>query len=216
MGKKSVTTEQRVVLSNVSWTQFEELLQELGIERQARLTYRRGQLELMTPIPEHDRCHKLLESFIMVLVDEFSLPVTEVAPVLLTHVEMGYASEPDACYYFREEPALKNQTEIDLTRLPAPDLVVEVALTKSNIEKLPIYAALGIPEVWRYITTAGEKVLEGKLLIYQLQDGQYQQTPTSRQFSSVNHDRITLFIEHSDSMSLATAIKMLRAWVKGE
>ena len=216
MAKKKVTTEQRVVVPNVSWVQFEQLLQELGIERQARLTYLRGQLELMTPIAEHDRCHKLIESFIMVLVDEFSLPVTEVAPALLKHSELGYATEPDACYYFQEESAVKNQAEIDLTQAPVPDLVVEVALTKSSLDKLPIYATLDIPEVWRYVTTAGEKVLEGSLLIYQLQDGQYQQAETSLQFPTVSADRIALFIEHSDTMSLATALRMLRAWVRGE
>jgi Uma2 family endonuclease len=214
MAKKAVTTEQRVVLSNVSWVQFEELLQELGVERQARLTYRRGQLELMTPIAEHDRCHKLIESFIMVMVDELSLPVTEAAPALLKHPDLGYATEPDACYYFQEVDAVKNRVEIDLTQAPCPDLVVEVALTKSTLEKLPIYATLGIPEVWRYITTADEKVLEGNLLIYQLRDGEYQQTSTSRCFPTVTGDRITLFLEHSDSMSLATALRVLRDWAK--
>jgi Uma2 family endonuclease len=216
--KKPVTTEQRVVLSNVSWLEFEQLLQELGIERQARLTYRRGQLELMTPVAEHDRCHKLIESFIMVMVDELSLPVTEVAPALLKHPDLGYATEPDACYYFQEFDqefdTVKDGAEIDLTQAPCPDLVVEVALTKSSLEKLPIYATLGIPEVWRYITTAGEKVLEGKLLIYQLQDGEYQQTTTSQRFPKVTGDRITLFLEHSDSMSLATALRVLRDWAK--
>lgn len=214
MPKKPLATEQRVVLPNISWQKFEDILQELGPERQARLSYCRGQLELMTPIAEHDRCHKLIESLIMVMADELQLDVTELAPVLLTHPELGYATEPDACYYFRDEDRVRSQTELDLTHAPCPDLVVEVALSKSQLDKLPIYMGLGIPEVWRYITTAGDAVLKGKLLIYQLRDDRYMESRTSRLIPFLDGDRILQFLEQSDSMSLSAALRLLRAWVQ--
>lgn len=213
MAKKPLSTEQRVLLPNVNWQQFRQLLQELGVERQTRLTYCRGRLELMTPIAEHDRCNKLIESLIMVLVDELHLPITELSPVLLGDQELDCATEPDACYYFREEPTVRNRTELDLERDPCPDLLVEVALTQSSLDKLPIYATLGIPEVWRYVTTAGDQVLQGKLNIYLLQDDdQYSESRTSRMFPFLTGDRVVQFLEQSDSMSLATALRVLRAW----
>lgn len=212
MAKKPIVTEQRVILPNINWQKFEALIQELGAERQTRLSYRRGKLELMTPVPEHDRCHKLIESLIMVLVDELNLEVTELAPVLLKDQQLDCATEPDACYYFRDEPAIKNRTELDLTQFPCPDLLVEVALTKSNLEKLPIYATLGIPEVWCYLTTAGEDVLKGTLKIYQLQGSEYLERRNSLTFPFLTGDRVVEFLEQSDSMSLATALRVLRAW----
>ncbi len=81
--KTAPPNEQRVVLPNVSWEQFEQLIIELGIDRLVRLTYARGKLEMMTPVAEHDRCHKLLESLVLVVADELKRPVESIAPVML-------------------------------------------------------------------------------------------------------------------------------------
>lgn len=211
MAKKALPTEQRVILADISWQQFEQLLVELGETRQARLTYLRGKLEMMTPVEAHERCSRLIDSLILVLADELATAVTSLTAVILKNAEIGCATEPDACYYLEER---QPQTELDLTHDLSPDLVVEVALTKSSLQKLPIYASLGIPEVWRYITTAGEDMLKGKLTIYQLQDDSYIERPHSAAFPFLPASRILEFMEQSDSMSLAAALKLLRAWVQ--
>lgn len=211
MLKKPVVTEQRVVLPNVSWQQFETLLSELGVERQTRLTYLRGKLEMMTPVEAHERCSKLIDSLILVLADELKVPLTPVLPVLLKHEAMGCATEPDACYYLEDRSP---RSEIDLGQEMPPDLLVEVALTKSSVEKLPIYETLEIPEVWRYITTLGDDMLKGKLLIYHLQSNGYVEQSSSLAFPFLSAARILEFLEQSDSMSLATALRVLRAWVQ--
>ncbi|MCU0525705.1 MAG: Uma2 family endonuclease [Elainella sp. Prado103] len=212
MPKKPVVTEQRVVLPNVSWQQFETLLSELGDERQTRLTYLRGKLEMMTPVEAHDRCSKLIDSLILVLADELKLPLTAVLPVLLKHEPMGCATEPDACYYLENRSQIGHG--IDLSQAIPPDLLVEVALTKSSIDKLPIYETMGIPEVWRYITTLGDDMLKGKLLIYHLKSDGYVESRVSQAFPFLAADRILAFLEQSDSMSLATALRVLRSWVQ--
>jgi Uma2 family endonuclease len=128
------------------------------------------------------------------------------------------STEPDACYYFH--PAvLPRKPEINLPTDPIPDLLVEVALTKSNLEKLPIYASLGIPEVWRYVTTAGEDVLKGKLMIYRLEGDsttKHRYMPQNRSgiFQFLSGDRILEFLEQSDSISLSAALRVLRAWMQ--
>lgn len=213
MAKQPLSTEQRVILPNVTWQKYEELLLELGEERQARLTYRRGKLELMTPSDVHERCNKLIESFILVLVDELGLPLTSLIPVTLKAPDLGCATEPDACYYF-QDISLPSKVELNLEQDPIPDLLVEVALTKSAIDKLPIYAAMGIPEVWRYFTTAGEEMLKGKLSIHRLQGETYVERSSSTIFSFLTADRVLQFLEQSDSMSLATALRVLRAWIQ--
>ncbi|HEY9644392.1 MAG TPA: Uma2 family endonuclease [Coleofasciculaceae cyanobacterium] len=211
--KQAPPTEKRTILTDISWQKFEDLLVELGAERQTRLTYFRGKLELMTPIAAHERCNKLIESLILILVEELHLPVSQLMPILLKAPELGCAVEPDACYYFHTA-AMQGQIELHLPPDPPPDLLVEVALTKSNLDKLPLYATLGIPEVWRYITTPGADVLKGQLLIYQLQDHHYIERQSSLIFPFLPASRVLQFLEASDSMSLATAIRLLRAWIK--
>jgi len=213
MPKDRPPNEQRVILPNISWQQFEQLLIELGVDRQVRLTYARGRLEMMTPVAEHDRCHKLLESLILVIADELKRPVEAIAPVILKSPDLACATEPDACYYF-STPVLPHKPAIYLPQDPAPDLLVEVALTQSKLDKLPLYASLAIPEVWRYITTAGEDVLKGKLLIYGLQGDRYSLQSQSRIFPGLSGDHILEFIEQSDSMSLSAALRLLRAWIQ--
>lgn len=210
MPKRPLPTEQRVILPNVDWQQFEKLLVELGEDRQTRLTYLRGKLEMMTPVEAHERCSRLIDSLILVVVDGLAMPITSLMPVTLKNAEMACATEPDACYYLKNRPS---QREIDLTQDSPPDLLVEVALTQPKLEKLPIYAALGIPEVWRYITAAGEDMLKGKLLMYELQEG-YVQRPNSLAFPFLPAERVLEFMQQSDSISLATALQLLRAWIE--
>lgn len=213
MPKDLPPNEQRVILPNISWQQFEQLLVELGADRQVRLTYARGKLEMMTPVAEHDRCHKLLESLVLVVADELNRSVEAIAPVILKSPDLSCATEPDACYYF-SAPILPHKPAIYLPPDPTPDLLVEVALTQSKLDKLPTYASLAVPEVWRYITTAGENVLKGKLLIYRLQGDRYIAQSHSSIFPGLTGDRILEFIEQSDSMSLAAALRLLRAWIQ--
>lgn len=210
MPKRPLPTEQRVILPNVDWQQFEKLLAELGEDRQTRLTYLRGKLEMMTPVEAHERCSKLIDSLILVVVDGLAMPITSLMPVTLKNAEMACATEPDACYYLKTCPS---QREIDLTQDSPPDLLVEVALTQPKLEKLPIYAALEIPEVWRYITTAGEDMLKGNLLMYELQDG-YVQRSTSLAFPFLPAERVLEFMQQSDTITLATALRLLRAWLE--
>jgi Uma2 family endonuclease len=213
MPKDRPPNEQRVVLPNVSWQQFEQLLIELGADRLVRLTYARSKLEMMTPVAEHERCHKLIESLVLVVADELKRPVESIAPVLLKSPDLLCATEPDACYYF-STPSLPHKPTIYLPQDPVPDLLVEVALTQSKLDKLPLYASLAIPEVWRYITTAGEDVLKGKLLIYCLQGDRYIAQSHSSIFQKLSCDRILEFLEQSDSMSLSASLRVLRAWIQ--
>jgi Uma2 family endonuclease len=212
--KKDLPTEKRTVLPNVSWQKFEQLLAELGEQRQTRLTYFRGKVELMTPIAAHDRCNQLLESLILVLAEELRYPVINLKPVLLRSPDLGCAAEPDACYYFQRSTLMQGKIEIRVPADPAPDLLVEVALTKSQLDKLPIYAALGIPEVWRYVTTDDKEMMKGTLLVYLLQGDRYVESNRSAVFPVLSADRILQFLQESDSISLAASIRLLRSWVK--
>jgi len=65
--------EQRVILSNISWQTFEQLLKELGDKRATRLAYNEGLLEIMTPLGPHENNNRFIESLIGVIADELNL-----------------------------------------------------------------------------------------------------------------------------------------------
>ena len=213
MGRKPTPTEKRVTLSGVSWQTFEELLDELGQTRTARLTYDRGKLEMMTPLEEHDRCIRLIESLILVLADELSLKIYSIGSVLLTLPDLGRAIQPDAIYSLKDVQ-LQRRAELEMNQAAPPDLAVEVAITKGAIDRDSMYASMGVPELWRYTTTVGDEVLKGKLRIYRLQGDQYIETANSKLFPTLPADRVLEFLEQSDTIGLAQALIVLREWSK--
>ena len=213
MAKKLAPTEKRIVLPGVSWRQFETLLDELGQTRTARLTYDRGKLEMMTPLEEHERCSRLIESLMLVVADEMEVQIHSIGSVLLKRADLGCVAQPDSSYYLTEK-IRSNRAELDLNQSPPPDVVVEVAITKSSLDKFAIYAALGLPEVWQYWTTIGDNVLRGNLLIYQLQSGQYVECSTSPTFPFLPAKRVLEFLDQSDKIGLAQALTIFRSWIQ--
>lgn len=213
MGRKPTPTEKRVTLSGVSWQSFEALLIELGQSRTARLTYDRGKLEMMTPLEEHDRCLRLIESLILVLSDELYLKVYAIGSVLLTLPDLGRAIQPDAAYSL-QDVRLQKRAELDLTQADPPDLAIEVSIGRGSLDRESIYALMGVPEIWCYTTTVGDDVLKGALQIYQLQGDQYVATANSKLFPALPGNRVQEFLEQSDTIGLAQALIVLREWSK--
>ena len=215
MARKPTQTEHRIVLSNVSWLKLEAILQDLGPERTTRFAYDRGKLEMMTPLEDHDRCNRLIESLILVLAEEVELTVKNSGSVLLKRADVGRAVQPDAGYYFSDDPMrLRNSAELDMTQDLAPDLAVEVSMTKSALNVFSLYADMGVAEVWQYVTVLGDDMLKGKLGIYQLQGGSYVATPCSLIFPFLPAQRVLEFLEQSDKIGLAQALIVLRSWIK--
>lgn len=213
MGRKPTPTEKRVTLSGVSWQSFEELLNELGQTRTARLTYDRGKLEMMTPLEEHDRCLRLIESLILVLADELYLKIYAIGSVLLTLPDLGRAIQPDAAYSLKEV-RLQKRAELDMNQAAPPDLAVEVAIGRGSLDRDSLYASMGVPEIWQYTTTVGDDVLKGNLQIYQLENDRYIATANSKLFPALPGNRIQEFLEQSDTIGLAQALIVLREWSK--
>ena len=213
MPKGPPPSEKRLVLENVSWQQYEALLSDLNRDRKARLTYTHGQLEMMTPLEEHERCHKLVESFILVLADEMGLAVEGFEAPTLKRSDLQLGTEPDTAYYIQQAHRMKAHSQIDLMVDPSPDLILEVSLNKSEIEKFPLYAEMGIPEVWRYVSEPGEDFFKGLFQIFCLEAGHYYEAQTGYAFPFLPVGQIRLFIDQSDTLGLMSALRTLRAWL---
>lgn len=203
--------EQRVLLHNISWQTFEAMLKDLGEDRSFRLSYDQGRLEVMSPLMPHERDNRQLERLIFTLVEEIGLNIVSVGSMTCKREDLEQGAEPDSSYYIQNEPRIRDKEKINLDPQggnpdPPPDLVVEVEYTQSAINKLQLYASLGVPEHWRY---------DGRsLYIYKLEQGQYQICENSPTFAPVMVSEIPRFLEESRTVGEVAMVRSFRSWVR--
>jgi Uma2 family endonuclease len=198
--------EQRVLFHNLSWLAFEQILTALGEQRSARLTYDLGTLEITMPLEEHENASEWIALFIRILVEELNLKIKSMGSTTLKRPDLDKGAEPDKGYYIQNQPKVTGRN-VDLTQDPPPDLVVEVDITHTDIDKLSVYAAMGVPEFWRY---NGQE-----LQIYQLQGKAYTELNTSPTFPNISKDRFYEFLSQC-LIDEVKASKTLRRWIEQE
>ncbi|MBN3894695.1 MAG: Uma2 family endonuclease [Nostoc sp. NOS(2021)] len=203
---KSTSAEQRTVLHNISWETFEALLRDTGEDRGSRFAYDCGTLEIMTPLFEHENPKIQFDHFILVLAEELEIEIISAGSTTLKRKISKRGIEPDTCYYIQNELAIRGKETLDLENDPPPDLAIEIDITSSSVNKLGIYSALGVPELWRY---------DGQnLRFYQLVEGQYVECKFSVAFPLVSVSEISRFIQQSKSMGEIALLKSFRVWVR--
>ena len=142
-------TEQRFLLHSVSWHGYETLLREIG-DRHLRITYDNGDLELMTLSFGHENAGEWIGRLIFFLALEWNLPVCSGGSTTLKQSVRRKGLEPDKCFWIEHEKDVRGKKEWDASTDPPPDLAVEVDITRSSLDRMGIYAALGVGEIWRY------------------------------------------------------------------
>jgi Uma2 family endonuclease len=191
-------------LSGISWQTYETLLQELS-DRRLRLTYNRGNLEIMAPSPEHERFKKVSGRFVETMAEELEIRIEPLGSTTFKRPELSGA-EPDECFYIYNIDAVRGKKRLDLTEDPAPDLVVEIDVTSSSQSRLQVYADLGVAEVWIY---NGES-----LVIQQLQNGTYITSQTSQFFLNIPIPEMARFLQQAETMDYLELVKVFRKWVR--
>lgn len=136
------------VISGVTWTEYERLLEALPEDRLPHV-YFRGDLRLMSPLREHDRTKKLIARFVEMTSLEFKIGLESIGSTTLRAKKVMGGLEPDEAYYIKNEPAVRGTGELELSVDPPPDLVLEIDVTHKTAYKFSVYAAFGVPEVWR-------------------------------------------------------------------
>ena len=147
--ERKTSIERRVLLSNISWETYERLLLELD-NRPIRLTYDRGDLEIMTPTHRHEACKSLARRKIDAMTEVLNVPIKSGGSTTFQRPDLERANEPDECYWVQSEARMRGKLEIDLLVDPPPDLVLEAEVSRSILDRLDILASLGVGEVWRY------------------------------------------------------------------
>jgi len=203
--QEQIIHESKVVLKGVSWQTFQALLADVGDDRAWRIAYDNGVLEIRMPYLEHEVPKRLLESLVEWIADELEIEVMSVGSLLLEREDLTRAIEPDTCFYIQNE-ALVRSRDIDLETDPAPDLAVESDYTNSSLNKFAIYAALGVPEIWRY----RRQTLE----VYQLVEGKYERVAQSIAFTFLPIAEIPEFIEQSRAIGQRAAVRLFRTRIR--
>lgn len=145
-----VLEHDHVILHGVSWQTFHHLLTDRGERCGVLLAYDRGTVELRMPSQEHEWVKTTLTQIIEAIAFARDLDYRSLGSTTFGREDLDRGFEPDACFYLAHADAVPLTRPLDLTVDPAPDVVIEVDISRSSLDKLPIYAALGVPEVWRY------------------------------------------------------------------
>jgi Uma2 family endonuclease len=138
-----------VSLQPVTWQTYQALLSDLGNHRSARLSYDRGTLEIKMPSKLHELVNRLLERIITTLTEELDLNVVSLGSTRFDQESADQGVEPDSCFYIQNADRIDPMDAQPPQDFP-PDLVVEVDITSSSRSRLPIYQAMGVPEIWCY------------------------------------------------------------------
>jgi Uma2 family endonuclease len=136
-----------VVVYGVSWKTYRKLRDEPE-NMHLRMTFDQGRLELMSPSKMHERVAYLLGRMVDLWTEVNDIALQGCRTMTFQRQDLARGLEPDNCFYIQNEPVVRQREELDLTRDPPPDLVIEVDLTSPSRRRLPMYQALGVPEVW--------------------------------------------------------------------
>ncbi len=201
--------EPRILLRQASWQDYVSL-RDADDNRNTRMTFDRGSLEFMSPTRLHERLRILLGRCIDVWVEETRVRIQSCGSTTFRREDLQRGFEPDHCYYIQHEPLVRDRDEeLDLTVDPPPDLAIEVDVTSSSINRMSIYAAFGVPEIWRWH--------DEKLTVFTLgAEAKYSETPSSRALPGFPVEQVAEFILQRKFSDELTFIDEFRSWCRAQ
>lgn len=201
---------QRLAVTDVSWKDYEELLEwRDDYRRSIRLTYDRGRLEIMVVTNLHERLRKILALLVENWIEETGGNYIPSGQLTHKRKDLDRGFEPDECYYVQNWKQVAGLRELDFTKDPPPDLMIEVEVSRSVFGRLPVIAAFKIPEVWRY---DGEKITVQLLQA----NSEYRETTASLAIPNFPFTEAPRFLAMAGDASLSYADigRNFRQWIR--
>ena len=189
---------------------YEAMLRIIG-ERRIFVNYDCGIMEVMVPSLPHERVADFLGLMIDILCEELDIACEAGGSTTHRRPDLEKGIEPDRCYWLRDKaPVMVGRRNLDLTSDPAPSLAIEVNYTHSSVDRMAIYAALGVDEVWRYDESL-------QLQFFTLRgDRAYVSTNLSRNFPMLTAAEATRLLDTSRSMERVAWMRWFRQFVRVE
>ncbi|MDY6781905.1 MAG: Uma2 family endonuclease [Cyanobacteriota bacterium] len=196
---------ERVLLYDVSWSEFENILEELGEHRSSRIACDGEILEIAVPLLKYERDKEQISDFVKALLEEIEVDFWCLGSTTFKNSEAFQGIEPDNCFYIKNEALIRGKKRIDLTVDPPPDLALEIDVTSRT--HTDIYQALGVPELWRFD--------RGKLQINVLQNNEYVEVGRSVIFPNFPlKEAIPQYLEKCEREGRNKTMKAFREWVR--
>jgi Uma2 family endonuclease len=202
----SPTIGSHLVLNDISWEMYEKLLDVFAEHPGLRMTYYQRTLELMTPLPEHERYSWTLGRLVAALSEELGMEIVGLKSTTWRSKPKTVGKEADECFYIQNEALVRSKLKIDLTVDPPPDLAIEIDATHSSIDKMAVYTELKVPEVWRWH--------KGKLTVNILTDAGYVESETSLAFGSFPVKELVPFMQLDPQKGENARLREFREWVR--
>ena len=196
--------ESRVVLS-VSWETYERILADHPDAAGPRFTYSEGTLEIMVLSSRHEQPNRILEFLVKEVATELGIDICPLGSTTFKRAELLKGFEPDSAFYIGRASMLWDR-ELDTAVDPPPDLIIEIDVSRSSLHRFPIFAAFGVPEVWRY---DGSRVS-----FWRLEGGRYVEAESSAALPPMTAALATQFLEESRSMGSTEWLRRVRGWAK--
>jgi Uma2 family endonuclease len=192
-------------LSCIPWETYVLYSDGLG-PRHVRVTYDQGEMEVMTLSSHHENDKKRLGRLVETLTEELEIDIASFGSMTFRNAELLRGLEADDCYWIENEPHVRGRKDIDLDNDPPPDVALEVEISRSSLNRMSIYAALRVPEVWRW---------DGETLSVHLLTtrGAYRVSKCSKAFPFLPLDDLRAFLVRND-LSETQLIRAFRAWVR--
>jgi Uma2 family endonuclease len=195
-----------LVLSGISWETYQALVRELESQPGKRLIYDNGSLEISMPLPPHERYKRWIGRFIETVTEELEVEICSLGSSTWTRRDLAKGIEADECYYVQNEFLIRGRVSIDLSTDPPPDLAIEIDITSLSIPRLPIYQALGVPEVWRFDG--------GAVIFLALNNGVYEEIDQSIALPIVTPTILQDWLTQVTTMGETSWTKAIRRWVQ--
>lgn len=195
-----------LILTEVPWEDYEQLLNDLGDCSSLRISYNQGRMEIMSPSHQHEYFKDVVFCLALTLAQETSSTFQSFGSATHKQKWLARGVEPDVCFYIQNAALIIGKDQIDLRTDPPPDVVVEIDVSHDSIAKLAIYAGKKVPEIWRY---------EGKRAqMLQLVGDQYVEIAASIAFPLLTSDALTQFLEQSKTEGQSATVKSFRKWLR--
>lgn len=216
--KTSITTIKRatefalkeqvsVILSDVDWETYDQFVQEtMDIIVNPRFYFEKETLLIMPLTAEHEYVNRAIASIVDILAEEFQINSRCLGSSTYQREDIERGFEPDSCFYFENESKIRGVKRLDMTIHPAPDLIIEVDITSLSTNRQNIFAAFGVPEIWRF---DGEK-----MQILKLENTQYTEITNSLALPKVTPEKLTEFLQKSETLNRLAWIDEVRTWAK--
>jgi Uma2 family endonuclease len=196
----------QLLIKDISWLGYKNILAELGDNRSSRVSYSQGMLEIMAPLPEHEVGKVIIGDLIKALLEELDIEFWSLGSTTFDRENMDAGIEPDDCFYIENEAKVRGLNRINLETDPPPDLALEIDITSRT--RFHNYEALNVPELWRWNGT----ILEINVLV----DGKYLKSENSRIFPNLPIAKvIPEYLSMSKISGRNSTMKAFRTWVRG-